>query len=190
MKNIRPISLTILIFSIALIGSYYIYYHFINLRQESIVTTYEKENIYNAKNTNYINNEDNESNVLGILSISKINLKLPFYDKSSKKNNVNKNIEILKESSMPDKKGGTIILAAHSGNSYLGYFKKLFILNKEDEIQIKYKNKEYTYIVDKIYELPKNGQIEINKNINENVLVLTTCSSNSKQLVITSKLLS
>ena len=137
---------------------------------------------------NNVEKINKENSYLGILSIPKINLKKEFYNINDSRNDVNQNIMLLKESTMPDTLGGTIILAAHSGNSYLGYFHDLDKLIINDEIDIYYQNNKYTYIVSKIYEEDKDGDISFNKNISENYLVLTTCSKNSnKQLVILAK---
>ena len=109
---------------------------------------------------------------------------------SGKNNDVNKSVMLLKNSVMPDNVNSTIILAAHSGNSYVGYFKNLDKLNIEDKINIYYQKNKYQYTVTNIYELDKNGHILVDKNIHENILVLTTCSKNEeKQLVVYAKLL-
>ena len=92
---------------------------------------------------------------------------------------------------MPSEDNGTFILAAHNGNSYLSFFKDLDKLKIDDIVIIHYNNKKYYYSVNDIYEENKNGKININKNIHENILVLTTCSNNkNKQLIIVSKLIS
>ena len=67
----------------------------------------------NIKNGNY----------LGVLKIDKINLEQGFYDKDNPLNNVDKTVTLLGPSNYPDEKKGNTILVAHSGSSYLGYFK-------------------------------------------------------------------
>ena len=133
---------------------------------------------------------ETKEDYLGILEIPKLNLKQGFYNIDSKNNDVNKSVMLLKNSVMPDNVNSTIILAAHSGNSYVGYFKNLDKLNIEDKINIYYQKNKYQYTVTNIYELNKNGHILVDKNIHENILVLTTCSKNEeKQLVVYAKLL-
>jgi len=190
MKRIRPISIIIIIFSLALFGSYHIYYYCIDKINNNLVDNYLKEEVVlnNEEKTISKKISDSKEEYLGILEISKINLKLGFYNINSKQNNVNKNISLLKGSVMPNIKGSTIYLAAHSGNSYLGYFKNLKKLNINDELIINYRGVKYKYIINNIYNLDKNGYIEVNKNKSDNYLVLTTCN-NDKQLVITSKLI-
>jgi LPXTG-site transpeptidase (sortase) family protein len=93
---------------------------------------------------------------------------------------------VLEGSKMPN----TLFLAAHSGNSVISYFKKLDKLVIDDEVIIHYQNKKYYYQVSDIYEVEKTGFIDINKNIHENILVLTTCSKDdTKQLVVKAKLI-
>ena len=187
----RPISLMIIIFILALVISYKIYYQFTDNVKDIFVENIIADTNINEISTvsvNRLNNEIKEE-YKGIIDIPKIKLKKVFYDIESPLNNVNKNIMVLKKSVMPDIKGGTLFLAAHSGNSSISFFRNIDLLNIDDEIIIYYDNKVYFYIVTDSYEIVKNGKISINKNINENVLVLTTCSKDkNKQLVVVSKL--
>ena len=192
MKEKRPISLIIFIFLLALFFSYHIYYY---VQSEVNKEKVDRFLIQNDVVDNYIERKSEDYGVkkeeyLGILAIPKLNLEKGFYNVDSKNNNVNKNIELLKFSDMPDNNGGIIVFAAHRGNSYVSYFNNLYKLKLDDEINVYYKNKKYTYIVNNIYEEKKDGTINVNKNIHENYLVLTTCSKRSgKQLIVTSKLL-
>ena len=52
---------------------------------------------------------------VGVLEIPKVNLKKGFVSIDSKYNNVNKNIEIMKESSYPDVDGSLMVMASHNG---------------------------------------------------------------------------
>lgn len=187
----RPISLMIIIFIIALIISYKIYYHFTDTVGNYNVNNDIKIDDVKALSKVSVNKIDNEikEKYIGIVDIPKIKLKRVFYNIDSSLNDVNKNIMVLKGSKMPNIKGGILFLAAHSGNSNISFFRNIDLLNIDDEIMIYYNNKVYFYIVSDSYETVKNGKISINKNINENVLVLTTCSKNKdKQLIVVSKL--
>ncbi len=126
---------------------------------------------------------------IATLSIDKININKPIYKLDSSNNTVEKNVELLHGSIFPDKSNSIIFLAAHSGNSNVSYFNDLDKLNKGDEINFYYKNKKYVYIVDNKFLEDKDGDIEINKSSN-NQLVLTTCSraDSKKQLIINSNL--
>lgn len=97
---------------------------------------------------------------IGTLSIPKINLNKGFTAIDSEYNTVNKNVEVVKGSTYPDM-GGNLILAAHSGTSYLAYFKNLYQLENGDIAYIEYKNKRYTYKIVNIYEQDKTGKIAI-----------------------------
>lgn len=119
------------------------------------------------------------------LEIKKINLKQPFYEINDKNNTIEKNIEILKESIMPDKDNSIVIIAAHSGEGDIAYFNNLTELTINDELLLSYNNKIYKYYIKEIYEEDKTGYINVDKE-EENQLVLTTCHPNkpNKQLVI------
>lgn len=192
MKNVKPISLIMLIFAVALFSSYHIYNYCLYKFNNKIVDKYiEIESTKKNYPLDIVDKkEDAKEEFLGVLEIPKINLKKGFYNITSINNNVNKNIQILTNSQMPDIPNSTMIIAAHSGNSYLGYFKKLNQLLIGDQISIYYQNKKYTYVISSSYETLKNGELTIIKNTNEKVLVLTTCSkNNNQQLVVMSKLL-
>ena len=117
---------------------------------------------------------------IGYLEISKVNLKQGLVSKNSYYNNVNRNIQILKESDFPDKENGNVILAAHSGRGYLSFFKNLYQLSIGDTARIYYKNMIYNYEIVNIYNVPKVGTIMINRNYDKSCLTLITCTKNSK----------
>ena len=117
---------------------------------------------------------------IGMLEIPKINLSKGFTAIDSPYNTVNKNIEVVKQSSYPDVSKGNFILAAHSGNSYLAYFKNLYQLTLGDKAYINYKNYRYTYKIVNIYEQEKTGKIAIYRDLNKNTLTLITCTKDSK----------
>lgn len=126
----------------------------------------------------------NQEKYLGVLEIKKINLTRGFYKKESINNNENKNIKLLKESDMPDKVNGNIILAGHSGNSYVSFFRKLPDLVEGDEAIIHYEGKSYIYSLLKRYEIEKTGTANIVRNGKNSTLTLITCKHNTnKQLV-------
>ena len=128
--------------------------------------------------------KENTKDLLGTLSIKKINLlNKPIYNLKSSKNNIEKNITILKESIF-SQNSSIIILAAHSGNGEFAYFKNLHKLKINDLIIFHHHDEDYTYQIKDIYEQNKNGSIHINKKY-QHELILTTCSKNkNKQLII------
>jgi len=129
-------------------------------------------------------------NYIGVLEIPKINFKRGFLDIKDKNNNVNKNIQVLENSAMPNVNGGLLIIAGHSGSGRVAFFRNLYKLKETDQIYIYYENIKYIYQVQKYYEETKDGDISIDKN-SESTLVLTTCSQTdkNKQIVIVSKLI-
>ena len=164
-----------LLLIIALFISYHIYYKYddVNIDESHII--YKEEKI-STNMVEKINNTKDQN--IGFIEIP------------SSENTVNKNVTIIKGSSMPNIKNSYLILAAHSGNSSLSYFKNLHLLEINDEVIIYYNNKRYYYSAFDIYEINKNGYINFNRNVHENILILTTCSKEeSKQLVIRLKLI-
>lgn len=127
-------------------------------------------------------------NYIGVLEIPKINFKRGFLEINDKNNTVNKNIQVLKDSTMPNIDNHLLIIAGHSGNGRTAFFKDIDKLKKKDKLYVYYENKKYIYEITKIYEEEKDGNISIGKN-NYSTLVLTTCSQtdDDKQLVIISK---
>lgn len=121
---------------------------------------------------------------LGIIEIPKINLKRYLYDIDSSQNDVDKNIEILKDSDMPNVRGGNLILAGHNGNSAAGHFKNLHKVTLGDKVVINYNNINYTYEISKIYDVLKTGSVAIKRNKNKNTITLITCLGSDKQLVV------
>lgn len=146
---------------------------------------YNKEHFQNTmyNNTNTIS--ESETEIIGELIISKINLNKQLYKKESKKNNVDENITILEESIEPSQENSIMFLAAHSGTGKIAYFEDLDELKRNDEIILKYKNKTYYYQVDEIWEMKKTGTIIVPKKENKQ-LILTTCSPTKEnyQLII------
>ena len=129
-------------------------------------------------------------NYVGVLEIPKINLRKGFTSIDDKNNDVNKNIEVLKESDMPNVVGGNLIIAGHSGTGRIAYFSNIYKLSNKDIINIYYNNKKYIYeVVDK-YEIDKKGIMNIRKDKSKTTLTLITCSTSNekKQIVIISYL--
>ena len=147
----------------------------------------------NSNSNNYeFTNIDSDMVYVGYLSIPNINLKKGFTEKTSKYNTVSRNIQILSASDYPDKDKGNVIIAAHSGNSSVSYFNKLYLLNKGDLAYIDYNNVKYTYKIVEIYTIPKTGKAEIKRNKNVSTLTLITCTKDDKttQTIYVSELIS
>lgn len=126
-----------------------------------------------------VNHNENLSNQI---IIDKINLSQEIY--SYKESNVDENIIYLKESVLEN---NFYILAAHSGNSSISYFKNLDKLQIGDEINLIFNNKNMNFIIEEIYYVKKTGKIILPVGL-KNTLYLTTCDkyNNERQLIIKS----
>ncbi len=152
----------------------------------------ENENIENIDSVDTYEIEENfeepteeekkkiEKEYIGYLEIEKINLRQGLVSKKSYYNNVARNIQIMGVSDYPDKDKGNTILASHSGNSSISYFKNLYKLSKGDIAKIYYKSYVYTYKIVDIYRVPKTGRVRINRDTNKTCLTLITCTKGSK----------
>lgn len=119
-------------------------------------------------------------NYIGVLEIPKINIKRGFLNIKDKGNNVNKNLQVIKGSDMPNVKNGNLIIAAHSGNSYISYFKNLHKLSNDDVAYVYFNNIKYIYKVAGKYDAEKNGKVTIHRDNKKNTLTLITCSQTDK----------
>lgn len=182
------ISVINLVIGITLFTYNSVYDYYLNMLDKNKVDNYIndskiKVNIVSIDNENTINNED-VNNYLGVISIPKINLEQGFYGIDNPMNNVDKNIELISNSNMPDVENGTLILAAHSGNDRVSYFNKLYKLNIDDEIEIIYNKSKYLYKLIDIYEVEKTGSITLHNINNITSLVLVTCSNFNDNLQV------
>ena len=129
-------------------------------------------------------------NYIAVLEIPKISLKRGLFSINDKNNNVDKNVEILQNSDMPNVTNGTLALAGHSGNSRIAYFHRLYKLKENDQVFIYYQNEKYIYQVSKIERQDKDGTINFTKTKDTTELILTTCDQQNKgkQIVVVAKL--
>ena len=147
---------------------------------------YEVNSYFNNydEEVGYINNNKNKEEYLGILEIKKIKLRKGFYKLNSNLNNVDKNITIVSSSDMPNVNKGNLILASHSGNSSVSYFRYLDKLDMEDIASIYYLGKKYDYKLINYYGVDKNGSVQIIKNNDINTLTLITCKKNTDKQTV------
>ena len=161
----------------------------------NIINNFWYEKIENNKITNYFKNDYDAvpmtkkkkiielsnkgfyKSYIGIIEIPKISLKKGFYRINSKYNNVANGIEVLKDSTFPERKNSTLILASHSGNSKVSHFKDLIYLTKNNLVYIYYKNKKYIYKIEECDKTNKNGHIKIKQYEKGRRLILTTCKN-------------
>ena len=132
---------------------------------------------------------NNESNYIAVIEIPKIKLSRGLVSKTDKSNNINQNITILKDSTMPDQDNSNLILVAHSGNSRISYFRNIKKLVNNDYIYLYYNKKTYIYKVVNKYEINKTGIASLQKENNSKTLTMITCKEKeNKQIVVVSKL--
>ena len=130
-------------------------------------------------------NVNDDEDYIMVLEIPKIGLRKGLYNKDSKYNNIQYNVAILKESDMPNVDSGNLVLAGHNGNANISFFNKLDMLQSGDFIYIYYDEVKYVYEVVSIYDVPKTGQVSINRDKDKSVITLITCKKNEsdKQVV-------
>lgn len=117
---------------------------------------------------------------IAVLEIPKIELRKGVYQIGSKYNTVSRNVAILTPSDYPDVDKGNFVLAAHSGNGYLSFFRNLYKLNAGDYAYIYYNNKKYTYKITYIYYQPKTGTINVYRPYGKTTLMLITCTKDDE----------
>lgn len=149
------------------------------------VPVMEEELVQEEEREQEVKSNTPEINYIAVLKIPKIDLEKGLASKDSYWNNVNRNIQILSESDMPNVKNGNVILASHSGNGKVSYFRKLNKLQNDDIVSIFYNGKEYKYKMVNSYEIEKNGYAHIVRNKEKSTLTLITCKHNTnKQIVV------
>ena len=116
------------------------------------------------------NNETIHSNIISnheigkeLLLIDKIKLSENIPDKESNTNDVKYGLSLLNESDQFPHENGIMIIASHSGNSKISYFKYLDELVIGDDIDVYYDGITYKYKINNIYEINKTGELKINK---------------------------
>ncbi len=179
--------------------SYLIYNHYENKKQDN----YEKEKIQEffdikdeedevteENNDEETENEEVRVNYIAVLEIPKINLKRGLVDKNSSDNNVNRNIYMIKKTTLPDEQiNSHIILAAHSGNSYISFFRNLKKIDMKDKIYFYYKGIKYIYEVSNIYEIEKTGTTDLKQTNISDITLITCISGTNKQVVYVATLI-
>ena len=191
-------SLLLLIGISILSFKFFIYYKEIKLEKNVLNGFYEEQEII-KENIDEINKDSQDdiktgdivdtTNYIAVLKIPKIKLEKGLVSKESIDNNVEKNIQILTESSMPDKENGNVILVGHNGNGSTSYFRNIHKLNLDDEVSIYYNGYEYKYKVMNSYKVKKTGKVDVIRNNNKNTLTLITCYGEDKQLIVICELI-
>lgn len=191
-RKIKKINLANSIgFLLLILGITFIIYNFLLNRiedkiEEKYIETYinNYDGEVDKKVLNLENKISSTYNYVAILDIPKINLKKGLVMSTKNFTSINYAVSIDKNSQMPDEKGN-LILYAHSGNSKISFFKNINKLENNDIVNIYYNGKNYSYKVNKKYNIKKTGLFTLGETYSDNNLVLLTCIHNTdKQLVI------
>lgn len=149
----------------------------------TLLSTYSIETIaetkIETKMAKEVEQKIEEKKYFAIVEIPKINLKKEIYEINKQENDVEKNIYVHNSSVFPDKSGGNVILAAHSGSAKNAYFKNLYELSKNDIVNLYYKDKIYEYKIDEIEYQNKTGKLYLKPKVNN--IILITCTKNNKK---------
>lgn len=158
---------------------------FFEIEQEEVVEENTEEGVQETEKK-----EEIVIDYIAVLEIPKISLKRGLVDKTSPYNNVDRNIYMLKETTLPDDEDiSHIYLASHSGNSSVSFFRNLKKLNINDKVNLYYKNTKYIYEVSKKYEIEKTGTMAISKTDISDIILITCVSGTNKQIVFVAKLI-
>ena len=148
---------------------------------EEIEDTETPANTGNTGNTETNKTPTIKKEYIGYLEIPKISLKYGLVAKDSYYNNVDRNIQIMSVSDFPDVEGGNLIIAGHSGNAGISYFRNLYLLKEGDIARVTYKANVYTYKIVNIYKAEKTGSVTIVRDTSKTTLTLITCSYKDKK---------
>lgn len=185
----------LIILGTLIIGGKYLYNYLETKNEEQLIDTFFEEQKENTEDTTpEVPEEKVETekpqptktkiDYFAVIKIPKIGLEKGLANKGSYYNNVNRNILVVKESDMPDKDKGNVILAGHSGNGRTAYFKNLHKLERDDEVSIFYNGSEYKYKVVNQYDIEKTGTANIVRNAEKSTLTLITCRHNTNKQII------
>lgn len=132
----------------------------------------------------------NNINYTAIIEIPAINLKRGVVDSTNNFNSINYAISVDKNSNYPNEKGN-FILYAHSGNSYIAYFRNLNQVNINDNVYIYFNGVKYRYVIYDKYDIEKTGKAKVVTSKRDNFITLITCNQDRKgyQIILVGKLL-
>lgn len=194
----RKLGIYLVTIGIAILGFYLIYNKSIEKRASDNVEDYINDtSIINEIPIEEKNDEtktENESNkrsinYTAILEIPTINLKQGVVDSTKNFSSINYAISVDKNSNYPNELGN-FILYAHSGNSYISYFRKLNKVNIGDDIYVYYNGVKYHYAIVNKYDIEKTGKAKVISRKDDKYITLITCNQDRKgyQVVVEGKI--
>lgn len=194
----RKLGIYLVTIGIAILGFYLIYNKSIEKRASDSVDDY----INDTSIVEEIEIEDNNKeqieekksssksiNYTAIIEIPTINLKQGVVDSTKNFSSINYAISVDKNSNYPSE-SGNFILYAHSGNSYISYFRKLNNVNINDSVYIYFNGVKYHYVIYDKYDIEKTGKAKVITSRSDNYITLITCNQDKKgyQIVVLGKL--
>lgn len=195
----RKLGIYLVIIGIAILGFYLIYNKSIEKRASDSVDDYindtsivneisNEESIEEAKEKE--SNNKRSINYTAILEIPSIDLKQGVVDSTKNFSSINYAISVDKNSNYPNELGN-FILYAHSGNSYISYFRKLNRVNINDDIYVYYQGTKYHYIIKNKYDIEKTGKAKVISRKDDKYITLITCNQDKKgyQIVVEGKMI-
>ena len=196
----RKLGIYLVTIGIAILGFYLIYNNAITKRNNESVEDYINDtSIVNVEEIKEPINEETETSntqnsnniaYTAILEIPKINLKRGVVDSTKNFKSINYAISVDKNSNYPNELGN-FILYAHSGNSYISYFRKLNQVDINDEVYVYYNGVKYHYVIENKYDIEKTGKAKVINLKDNKYITLITCNQDRKgyQIVVEGKLI-
>lgn len=194
----RKIGISLIVIGILIISFYFIHNKVLDkmvqdniddyIKDTSIVNEVINEEIVEETKEKKTNNSNN-IDYTAIIEIPKINLKKGVVDSTDNFKSINYAISVDKNSNYPNEKGN-FILYAHSGNSYISYFKKLNKVNINDDIYVYFNGVKYHYSIINKYDIEKTGKAKVINLKDDKYITLITCNQNKKgyQIMVEGKL--
>lgn len=194
----KKLGIYLVTIGIAILGFYLIYNKSIEKRASDSVNDYindtsiVEEVEIEDKNKEQIKEKESSSksiNYTAIIEIPTIDLKQGVVDSTKNFSSINYAISVDKNSNYPNE-SGNFILYAHSGNSYISYFRKLNKVNINDNVYIYFNGVKYHYVIYDKYDIKKTGKAKVITSKSDNYITLITCNQDKKgyQIVVLGKL--
>lgn len=195
----KKLGVYLVIIGIVIISFYFVYNNALDKRAQDRVDDYinDTSTVDEVLNEEMVeepkeekNNSSNNINYTAIIEIPKINLKKGVVDSTNNFRSINYAISVDKNSNYPNEKGN-FILYAHSGSSYISYFKNLNKVNINDDVYVYFSGVKYHYVIYDKYDIEKTGKAKIITSKDNNYITLITCNQDRKgyQVIVIGKLL-
>ena len=149
------------------------------------------QNLKELKNDVLDDNSETEYNLHdfldvynAVIKIDNINLFQGVVKSDKTASTIDDNVSYLRISDLPSAENGNFILAAHSGNDEVSYFKNLKRLKSNDEIKIYYNDNIYIYVVNKNFITNKNDLSVFDRIDKQTTITLITYDHNDNRIIV------